>query len=145
MPRILITGSRDWDNRAAIGRAVMAYINEVCPMLTDEKGPTRRDVSDVVIVHGAARGADLLAEEFARGCNPPIKTEPHPADWDTAPKIAGLLRNKDMVDLGADVCLAFVKPCVSEKCQIEEVHYSHGATHCLTLAHRAEIEVRITE
>ena len=147
MPRILVTGSRDWDNRVTISRVVLGYINKVCPMLLDENGhPDRRDTSDVVIVHGACPdGADALVEEWAQGCVPPIKTEPHPADWVAAPKIGGLLRNKYMVDLGADICLAFLKPCVSDRCQREEVHYSHGAAHCLTLAHRAGIEVQITD
>ena len=79
--RILVTGSRDWDDPVLIGRMIFRVINENCPMLVDGNGhPIRRDWSDVVVVHGACpSGADDMARKFAQGCRPPIKTEPHPA------------------------------------------------------------------
>lgn len=34
-------------------------------------------------------------------------TEPHPADWSTHGKAAGPIRNQQMADARADLCLAF--------------------------------------
>jgi YspA, cpYpsA-related SLOG family len=141
--RILITGSRDWTDRTSIARRIMRVINENCPMLVDEKGnPDQRDTSDVVIVHGACRGVDLLAAEWAEGSTPPIKTEPHPALWKVNGVYdpgAGYARNAEMVRAGADVCLAFIQLCRSPKCRREDVHGSHGASHCSDLAEEVGI------
>lgn len=136
--RILVTGSRDWTDRVRISRSLLVEINAACPMLHDEEGrPTRRDTSDVVIVHGAARGADRLTEEWAVGCNPAIKTEQYPvtsADWEEHPRIAGYMRNQKMVELGADVCVAFLMPCRKPGCERPESHLSHGGSHTADLA-----------
>lgn len=147
--RILITGSRGWTDRTTIGRIIMNQINMYCPMLMDANGnPDRRDVSQVTIVHGAARGADQLAGVWAAGCEPPLTTEPHPvtnADWSRNPRVAGYMRNEHMVGLGADVCIAFILPCMSETCRRIESHGSHGASHCADLAELSGIEtLRIT-
>jgi hypothetical protein len=144
MMRILVTGSRDWTDPVLISRHLSDYINKHCIMLHDENGhPTRRDWSDVVIVHGAARGADRLAASWAEHLDPPIKTEPHPVtpgDWEANPKIAGYMRNKHMVDLGADVCIAFLRPCRKTNCWRTESHLSHGGSHTADLAQLRGIE-----
>jgi hypothetical protein len=115
--RILITGSRSWQDRDCIsfelGRAI---------------GASGRDMDDVVIVHGACpRGADAMAALIAEGYG--YATEPHPADWSYG-KQAGYIRNAEMVSAGADLCLAFIRDL------------SAGATHCANAAEKAGIEVR---
>jgi hypothetical protein len=55
-----------------------------------------------VIVHGAARGTDQLAD--AAGLDP----EPHFADRHHYDQATGYRHNAAMVALGADVCLAFI-------------------------------------
>lgn len=135
--RILVTGSRDWTDRVAISRAILREVNELCPMLYEAHVPIQRDYSDVVIVHGAARGADLLTEQWAKGCNPPFTTEQHPVvakDWEEHPRVAGYMRNQRMVELGADVCVAFLKPCRKVDCERPESHMSHGGSHTADLA-----------
>jgi len=146
MTRILVTGSREWTDRVGISRAILGYIVSTIP-LTRTTGNTGqeyryRDTSDVVIVHGAARGADRLVDEWAQGCDPPLKTEPHPvtrADWQENPRIAGYMRNAAMVRLGADVCIAFQMPCRKVDCQRPEPHVTHGSAHCADLAEAAGI------
>lgn len=49
-----------------------------------------------VLIHGAARGADTLASDFAKAHG--IKVEGFPADWGKHGKRAGWLRNKQMLD-----------------------------------------------
>lgn len=59
-----------------------------------------------VIVHGGARGTDSVAAQWASETQG-VEPEPHPADWNLHGKAAGPIRNQEMVDLGADICLAF--------------------------------------
>lgn len=114
--RILVTGSRDWDDKYAIFNALSDVIDET-PM------------EQVTLVSGACpTGADAIAEwefEYAGG-----NIERHPADWDTYGKSAGFRRNKEMVDLGADICLAFIK------------NGSKGASMTARLAEEAGIPVK---
>jgi hypothetical protein len=88
----------------------------------------------LVLVHGACpRGADLLAARWAEDRarqGHDVTTEPHPADWDTYRRHAGYRRNAEMVALGANLCMAFIRDA------------SRGATHCAGLAERAGLHVR---
>lgn len=96
--RILITGSRDWTDRAAIASAISDW-------LTSRGTSVAGAWPFPIVVHGGARGADRLADQVARnwGWTP----ESHLADWDRYGRSAGHRRNAVMVGLGADVCLAF--------------------------------------
>lgn len=89
--RVIVTGSRDWDDARTI-RLMLARYN----------GP------NTTLVHGdCPTGADAIAKQFAEENGWTI--EPHPADWDRWKKSAGPRRNREMAELGADVCLAFHK------------------------------------
>jgi len=115
--RILVTGSRDWRDELVIVGA-----------LQDLAAEHPHD-GELVLVHGACpTGADLIAHDWAvkHGC----LIEAHPAAWWKYGRVAGPRRNKEMVDAGADICLAFIKD------------KSRGATHCADLAERAGIPVR---
>lgn len=117
--RILITGSRTWDDVTTISQA----IREIVHSAGAEK-------DDTVIVHGACpRGADAIADALARQWE--VTVETHAADWATHGKKAGFLRNKEMVDMGADVLLAFIKD------------NSKGATHTVNLAQAAGLRAVI--
>jgi hypothetical protein len=114
--RILITGSRTWTDENAIRDAM----NEAA------RG---NKAGAITVVHGACpRGADSIADRIATRAG--AKVERHPADWDTFGRSAGFKRNTKMVDLGADVCLAFIRAG------------SRGATHTANLAEKAGIETR---
>jgi hypothetical protein len=58
------------------------------------------------VVHGAARGVDTLAEDWA--ISRAIAVRDYPADWDTYGKAAGPIRNQQMLDHGMpDYVVAF--------------------------------------
>lgn len=86
----------------------------------------------ITLVHGAARGADTLAGNI--GAQLGYSIEAHPADWNTYGKKAGIIRNQHMVNLGADVTLAF------------PIGESRGTRHCMRVAELARIPViNVTE
>ena len=86
--RVLVTGGRDFTDRAMVRLAL-------------SKIPTY----SAVLVHGAATGADSLAAEqwAAWGC----PCEAHPAQWNKYGKSAGPIRNREMLDSGIDMLIAF--------------------------------------
>lgn len=111
--RILITGSRNWDDRDAVMDALQRAFARF-------DGP-------ITVVHGDAPGADRTAAMLVRECFRPRGTlESWRAGW-TGPcrdactpghrkprtggaeycPAAGNYRNAEMVAAGADVCLAF--------------------------------------
>lgn len=127
--RVLVTGSRSWDDDPLLCLHLSLAVQEGAPG------------QRVVIIHGAARqGADKTADIWAR--NHGIPLERHAADWNRYGKRAGFLRNEEMVDAGADIVLAFIAPCRLPGCQNGKPHGTHGATHCAALAERAGIPVR---
>ena len=85
--RVIVCGSRGWWDRETIAGT-----------LFDLPGNT-------MIVHGAAKGADRMAEQEAQKLG--LLVEAHPADWGAHGKQAGLIRNAIMAELGADLCIAF--------------------------------------
>jgi len=116
MKRILITGSRTWDDRYAISRELSYTYAEL-------------GGGHIVLVSGACpTGADRLCEDVWNSQRLPV--ERHPADWTTHGKRAGFVRNAEMVAFGADICLAFIRDG------------SKGATHTANLAEKAGIETR---
>lgn len=120
--RILITGSRDWDNARSIQYRILEAIEE----WIDAHPGLRKDqpLGWVTIVHGGHKqGADKIADIFARQ-RLGTKPEVYEADWKKYGKRAGPLRNLKMVDTFPDVCLAFIKD------------NSNGATGCRDEAKR---------
>lgn len=57
------------------------------------------------IISGGARGADTLAEQFAKEFS--LKLEVYKPNWDKEGKIAGFIRNQKIID-NADACVAFL-------------------------------------
>jgi hypothetical protein len=75
---ILVTGSRNWIDEQKIRDVLERFRGRF-----------------VLVIHGAAPGADTIAHRVAEALGYWI--EPHPADWRTHGKKAGMLRNADMV------------------------------------------------
>jgi hypothetical protein len=118
-PRILITGSRELTDAALVSEALAAAVADFGPGAT--------------VVHGVARGADILADRAARALG--LKVERRPADWANLGRKAGIVRNAEMVRDGADVVLAFLVadlPCT-------------GTRDAMRRAEAAGIPVRVFE
>lgn len=119
--RVLVTGSRDWSDTSTVRHALDVAWIEWSP-------------ETLVVVHGACpSGPDATADRWARSMaefSDTVDVEPHPAAWDRHGKRAGMMRNAEMVKLGADLCLAFIRD------------RSKGATHCAGLAEKAGIPTR---
>lgn len=139
--RILVTGSRSWADRDTIYGALNDVVTEHGLWLKPDEYGNSLPSRDVVVVHGGAHGADRIAGAWAIANG--LKVEVHPADWDRHGKSAGLIRNQEMVDAGADVALAFVTRCSLKGCAQFRPHGSHGAMHCASLAQGAGIPTRI--
>lgn len=115
MKRLLITGSRDWADSTTLLAALLRVRNEWA--------------GEGLLVHGDARGADRMAAHIWT-CSFGLAAEAKPAAWRTRGKRAGYIRNAEMVNRGADLCLAFIR------------NGSRGATMCADLAEKAGIPVR---
>ncbi|MEU5976326.1 SLOG family protein [Streptomyces sp. NPDC047315] len=115
--RILVTGSRTWTDPDLIHAALAGAIYQNVP---------------ATVVHGGCpTGADALTAWWVqRHQDLGLTEERHPADWSAYGRSAGPRRNAEMVHLGADVCLAFIRGG------------SRGASHTAQLAERAGIPVR---
>jgi hypothetical protein len=116
--RILVTGSRDW--------LFPGFINVQLDYAWADLGG---DPETSTVSGACPTGADAMCEAWAEAHG--IAVERHPAEWDKHPgRSAGFVRNAEMVRLGADLCLAFIKD------------ESPGATMTANLAERAGIETR---
>lgn len=126
MIRILITGSRDWPLTD-----ITTVYTVMSKTITDYvlQGETQKTIT---IVHGACpKGVDAMADLFARSWG--MNIERHPANWDLYGKKAGPIRNKEMVELGVDICLAFV------------YNKSSGASHAVELCRKKGVPLILLE
>jgi len=118
MRRILVTGSRNWEEKE--------LLEDQLDDEWDERGP-------FILVHGQCpTGADAMADDYINTCYE-TSIESYPADWSKG-KAAGPLRNKYMVSLlnpKTDRVIAFLKD------------NSRGTTGCINLALDARLPVRI--
>lgn len=96
LPRLLITGSRTHQWTPYDSHALLIAVQEIVEKT--QKNP--------VIVHGGATGADTEAALHGQHLFN-LQAEVHRADWKKYGRAAGPIRNKQMVELGADLCLAF--------------------------------------
>ncbi|HET7640132.1 MAG TPA: SLOG family protein [Ktedonobacteraceae bacterium] len=105
-----MTGSRTWDRPLPIAVALLVHSG---------------GREDVTLIHGGARGADQLAGECAAAFGWDV--EVWVPQWEEYGKSAGYIRNQEMVDEGADLCIAFIRD------------NSRGTAHCGLAAEKAGI------
>ncbi len=129
--RVIVTGSRSFPDEMAVWRALASFVNAYC----DPGGST------LTVVHGGCpTGADHYASRY---CTLPseddfdltVIEERHPADWDRYGHAAGPIRNREMVDAGADLVLAFPLPGLRS--------LSRGTWDCISAAEAHGIPVEI--
>lgn len=111
--KVIVAGSRDFTNY------------ELLKMKLDS---LLKNKYEVIIVSGAARGADQLGERYEKEKG--FKISSHPANWDAFGKSAGYIRNEEMAK-EADALVAFWDGV------------SKGTKHMIDLAHKHGIQVRI--
>lgn len=88
--KILICGGRDFEDRDVFYKAMLDFMYD----------------KNVSIIHGAAKGADTLAADWARAFG--HQAESYPANWDKYGKRAGYIRNVQMLNEGKpDLVIAF--------------------------------------
>lgn len=106
--KVLITGDRDWTDDFPIDVIIAGLVSLAGP-------------EPLILLHGKARGADSLADQW-KSCAG-IDVRPFPADWDTYRRSAGPIRNRQMLDEQPDLVIAFhddlaiskgTKDCVEE-------------------------------
>lgn len=137
--RVLVTGSRDWESGCRVWEELDACLADAAVAQVE-----------LTVVHGdCPTGADRLARNWVQRRRTVaafggslVREERYPADWNVFGKQAGFKRNADMVNLGADLCLAFIRHCTAARCRGKEPHLSHGASHTADLARAAGIETR---
>jgi len=130
--KILVTGSRDFNDYGAVARALTVAIDELKYRFPDDKR--------IIVMHGAARGADALAKEFVnktertfRSHGYTIQEVGYPARWNKHGKQAGPIRNALMVGKMPDLVLAFFLRGAT----------NYGTTDCHTKAKIAGLETKV--
>lgn len=87
--RILVCGGRDFSDTNLVSQTLNPY-----------------GCIDLTIIHGAAKGADSLARNWAKDNG--YLDEAYPADWNKYGKRAGYIRNTQMLNEGKpDLVVAF--------------------------------------
>jgi hypothetical protein len=124
MSRLLITGSRNHQWTPYDSHALLIAVREILEKTHELP----------VLIHGGATGADTDAARAGQHLLN-LSIEIHRADWNTHGRAAGPIRNKEMVNLGADLCLAFPDHPKGQG--------SRGTWNCIDLAHQSGIPVLV--
>ena len=89
--KVLVCGGRDFSNR----KKLFSVLNKI-----------HRSKKISLLISGAARGADSLAEEWANEND--VEKHIFPANWKKFGRKAGFIRNQQMLDEGnPDLVVAF--------------------------------------
>jgi predicted polyphosphate/ATP-dependent NAD kinase len=87
---VIVCGGRDYAEQSVIRERLTAL---------------RVEYPSAVVIHGGAPGADSLAGHIAGRLG--LEVEVHPANWAKHGRAAGPIRNREMLDSGADLVIAF--------------------------------------
>lgn len=90
--RVIIAGTRTFDDYGMLCRSADYWLSE------------KRTKRRIVIVSGAAKGADALGERYARERG--YKLQRYPANWEKYGRAAGPIRNEIMAQ-NADALIVY--------------------------------------
>lgn len=101
--RVIVSGARE---------TTAGQVAFVMDKLTRVIVPWMHDGHTVVVVEGRCHkgGVDLAAQRWAEAAKQEgwsVENEGHPADWKARGRTAGMIRNGEMVALGAAMVIAF--------------------------------------
>jgi hypothetical protein len=114
--KVLITGSRDFEDGQTVLDAITAE---------------QEDGQRLIVIHGAARGADTLANTVGNYLSG-VLVASVPADWEHDGYAAGPIRNAAMLEFTPDVVLAFYQQGAANR----------GTQNCVDAATRLGIPVK---
>lgn len=115
MKTILITGDRGWTDTKIIQFALSRISQQY-------------NFNDIIVVHGAAKGADTIADIEAKKLY--FTTISVPANWEFYGKRAGVFRNHKMFDTWKpDIILAFHNNIQKSKGTKEMIKYALSKGH----------------
>jgi len=116
--RVLVCGSRTWgrekdsEGNVIRSRAAAQFQRD---MIADVLIGYYTDDGALVVIEGAAPGADTVAGEWATAMLYDEKHLSYPADWKRYGKDAGPIRNAQMLDEGKpDLVVAFIDQPLNE-------------------------------
>lgn len=126
---VIVTGSRSWPSAHSVAAA-----------LTQRVKMHER----LVVRHGAnPRGADLFAAAWCDRMRGLVTEQSMPADWDSNPRAAGVLRNAAMLERRPPVneVLAFPVVCEQVGCRFDAAgpHWTHGTKDMIERADKAGV------
>ena len=110
--KLLICGSRNWTNQSTIEKFLTKF---------------KENHPDVEVIHGDCRGADKTGAYIAKKLG--MNVTAFPADWEKHGRVAGPIRNQQMIDEKPDYVVAF------------RGHTSNGTKNLINLARRNHILV----
>jgi predicted Fe-Mo cluster-binding NifX family protein len=115
--RVIVSGSRIFREK------------KVLELVLEE---LQKEHPNLLIIEGEAKGADVMARDWAQENGVPFEKYPvTKADWEAKGKAAGVIRNKQMLDTGADLVIAF------------PVGQAKGTNNMIKIARKAGVEVRV--
>ena len=89
--------------------------------------------SDTLCIHGACKGADMLADRAADALG--FARKPYPANWNLYGRAAGTIRNLLMLTENADVSIVLAFH--------ENIAASKGTAHMIKLAQEHNIPIEL--
>lgn len=103
MYKILVCGGRNYTDYTTLSKV----LNSLAERHSENYHPLDNWLpTDILIIHGGAKGADSLADKWAVNHFAQIKE--YPAEWETYGKAAGPIRNKYMLlNSEPDIVVAF--------------------------------------
>lgn len=122
--KVLVTGDRNYSDREKVKEILTTLVQ-----LNSSMG----DHNEIILLHGAAKGADTLAGEV--GASLDFRVVAIPADWERYGRAAGPIRNRQMLDEQPDLVIAFH----------DDIENSKGTKDCLMEAERRGIDSILVE